>query len=86
MPERAHALYDEMLAITVKRVQETAKRGIDPVYVAKAVHHALSASRPRTRYRVGTDARIVRALTWLLPDRAMDWVLYKMYGYDALLR
>lgn len=39
--------------------------------VAKAVEHALTASRPRTRYLVGKDARI-RAAIERLPDRLRD--------------
>jgi NAD(P)-dependent dehydrogenase (short-subunit alcohol dehydrogenase family) len=42
--------------------------------VARAVEHALTASRPRTRYLVGRDARI-RAAIERLPDRLRDRVL-----------
>jgi NAD(P)-dependent dehydrogenase (short-subunit alcohol dehydrogenase family) len=43
--------------------------------VAKVVEHALTARRPRTRYLVGTDAKLMAFLHWLLPDRAFDGVL-----------
>jgi NAD(P)-dependent dehydrogenase (short-subunit alcohol dehydrogenase family) len=39
--------------------------------VARAVEHALTARRPRTRYLVGRDARI-RAAVERLPDRLRD--------------
>ena len=42
--------------------------------VAKAVEHALTAEKPKTRYVVGPDARR-RARVQLLPDRARDKVL-----------
>jgi NAD(P)-dependent dehydrogenase (short-subunit alcohol dehydrogenase family) len=42
--------------------------------VAKAVEHALTSARPRTRYLVGRDARI-RAAIERLPDRLRDRVL-----------
>jgi NAD(P)-dependent dehydrogenase (short-subunit alcohol dehydrogenase family) len=42
--------------------------------VAKAVEHALTAQRPRTRYVVGPDAR-KRARLEKLPDRVRDRVL-----------
>jgi NAD(P)-dependent dehydrogenase (short-subunit alcohol dehydrogenase family) len=42
--------------------------------VAQAVEHALTASRPKTRYLVGRDARI-RAAIERLPDRLRDRVL-----------
>ena len=41
--------------------------------VARAVEHALTASRPRTRYVVGRDAKI-RAAIERLPDRIRDRV------------
>ena len=42
--------------------------------VARAVEHALSARRPRTRYLVGRDARI-RAAIERLPDRLRDGIV-----------
>lgn len=45
--------------------------------VARAVAHALTARRPRTRYVVGGRRRIL----WLiskLPDRLRDWALLKL--------
>jgi len=43
--------------------------------VAKVIEHALTARRPRTRYLVGTDAKLMALFHWLLPDRAYDAVL-----------
>ena len=48
--------------------------------VARAVEHALTAGRPRTRYLVGRDARI-RATVERLPDRLRDRIVTR-----ALLR
>ena len=49
-------------------VAEGAKRGIPASKVADAVHHALTASRPKHRYLVGPDAKLVGVLT-KLPDK-----------------
>jgi hypothetical protein len=38
--------------------------------VAKVVEHALTASRPRTRYLVGFDAHLMATLYWLDGQRA----------------
>ena len=59
---------------------KTAARGQPPERVAKAVEHALTASRPRTRYVVGIDARGQILLKALLPDRALDWVIARLLG------
>jgi NAD(P)-dependent dehydrogenase (short-subunit alcohol dehydrogenase family) len=42
--------------------------------VAKAIEHALTASKPRTRYLIGADAKRRAAVQWL-PDRMRDRVL-----------
>ncbi|WP_370271048.1 SDR family NAD(P)-dependent oxidoreductase [Streptomyces sp. V4I8] len=43
-----------------------------PESFANAVAHALTAGRPRTRYRVGRDARATSVLARLLPDAVLD--------------
>jgi len=51
--------------------------------VAKAIEHALTASRPRTRYLVGPDAWRRAAVQWL-PDRARDRVLTRfLFGSSS---
>lgn len=47
-------------------------RGVDPDAVARAVEHALTARRPRTRYLVGTDAKLRARVARLFPDRVLD--------------
>jgi NAD(P)-dependent dehydrogenase (short-subunit alcohol dehydrogenase family) len=51
---------------------ETGEGGIPPERVAQAVEKALTADRPRTRYLVGTDAKVQAKLGALLPDRVFD--------------
>jgi NAD(P)-dependent dehydrogenase (short-subunit alcohol dehydrogenase family) len=40
--------------------------------VAKVVEHALSSRRPRARYLVGVDAKLMASLHWMLPARTFD--------------
>jgi hypothetical protein len=51
------------------------ENAIPPERVAEAVYHALTAARPKTRYLVGTDARVAARLAWLLPDRLVDRIV-----------
>jgi NAD(P)-dependent dehydrogenase (short-subunit alcohol dehydrogenase family) len=51
--------------------QRVAPHGIPPSHVVKAVEHALTARKPRTRYTVGRDAALVRVFRYL-PDRWRD--------------
>jgi NAD(P)-dependent dehydrogenase (short-subunit alcohol dehydrogenase family) len=48
--------------------------------VSQAIFHALTARRPRTRYLIGTDARVYGRLARFCPDRVVDWVTRKVMG------
>ena len=48
--------------------------------VAQAIHKALTARRPRIRYAVGPDAKLLVPLSRLLPDRAKDAIFGKLQG------
>lgn len=60
--------YGHVVDILTGFVADGAKRGIPPAKVAAAVHHALTSTRPKHRYLVGTDAKIVGVVS-RLPDR-----------------
>jgi NADP-dependent 3-hydroxy acid dehydrogenase YdfG len=49
-----------------------ARLGAGPEAVAKKIERAISARRPRTRYRVTASARVLLAQRRLMPDRAWD--------------
>ena len=55
-------------------------KGSPPALVARAVADALSARRPRTRYAVGSGARALIGLRWLLSDRAFDGLMRQFLG------
>lgn len=69
---RGHELYDPAIAAVRQAARDAAARGVPPGRVAKAVAHALTARRAKTRYLVGNDARLQLAMASLLPDRARD--------------
>lgn len=68
-------LYAGAVAAVKKVVAEAARRAIAPDAVVGAVVHALTASRPKTRYVVGWDAKIRALMAQWLPDRVADAVL-----------
>ncbi|MDX1995395.1 MAG: SDR family NAD(P)-dependent oxidoreductase [bacterium] len=79
LPPEAQQLYgDDYVRLMLTSAQEGAQ-GIPPEAVAKAVAHAFTARRPKTRYIVGADAKAVMALRMILSDRALDWVLRWRY-------
>jgi NAD(P)-dependent dehydrogenase (short-subunit alcohol dehydrogenase family) len=76
MPEDASRLYGPQLARFGKAFLEgTGGRGIPPEKVGEVVHKAISSDRPKTRYLVGTDAKVAARLNGALPDRAFDRML-----------
>jgi NAD(P)-dependent dehydrogenase (short-subunit alcohol dehydrogenase family) len=81
---RTPAAQEELYGKTIERfrvaVKKTAARGIDPDDVAKAIAHALTANRPRTRYLVGLDARGQALLSRFLPDRLLDRIIPRAMG------
>jgi len=73
-------LYGRSIAAYRAVARRTGERGIPPERVAKAIEHALSARRPRTRYLVGLDARGQALLARVLPDRLIDWLVARATG------
>jgi NAD(P)-dependent dehydrogenase (short-subunit alcohol dehydrogenase family) len=75
LPPEGMQLYGERLGQMGKLIAAQEKMAIPAERVAKVIEHALTARRPRTRYLVGTDAKLMALFHWLLPDRAYDAVL-----------
>ena len=69
---RGRELYGAAVSSLRETMAEFEKRAIPAERVAKAVSHALLSRRPKTRYLVGTDARLQAALAAVVPDRIND--------------
>ena len=80
MPEEGRTRDAKHLAGIRKGIEMQDKQGVSPDKVATAVEHALFAKRPRTRYVVGTDARVQSALVRLLPDRPREAIIRRVAG------
>ena len=57
--------------------------GSPPEGVAKAILKAVTSSHPRTRYAVGQGAKPITYGRRLLPDRAVDAVIGRLYRVDG---
>lgn len=77
----ARALYGEFGAKAIAFSRKTGDRGIPAQKVADAIHHALSAGTPKTRYRVGADAKLGPFLRGL-PDTWRDALFSRMLELD----
>ena len=80
--EEARRLYGESIEAARKTAHKASEEAIPTIHVAKAVHHALTAPKPLTRYLVGKEAKIAARVAWFLPDRAMDWIIRKSHDHS----
>jgi NAD(P)-dependent dehydrogenase (short-subunit alcohol dehydrogenase family) len=72
-PPEAERLYGQLIEKVRARTREIAREsGSEPREVAEVIGKALTASRPRTRYLVGRDAKLRARMAKVLPDRVMD--------------
>jgi NAD(P)-dependent dehydrogenase (short-subunit alcohol dehydrogenase family) len=78
-PQR-EALYGKVVESYRKVIKETAERGIPPDKAAKAIEHALSASRPRARYLVGSEAKLAARAKLLIPTPIFDRIVARQMG------
>lgn len=79
MPADGQARYGSMLRDFARQAYAREKAGSSPDVVAEAVHHALTSSRPRIRYRVGKHAKLLAALPRILPERLLDSLRYRLF-------
>lgn len=79
--DTAKALYGEAVLRIREAVARSAQRAIPPEAVIRAVHHALTASHPKTRYLVGADAKLRAWMVKWLPDRVQDRLLTHILDY-----
>ncbi|MDX9973220.1 MAG: SDR family oxidoreductase [FCB group bacterium] len=80
LPEEGRAMYDPMVQGLRRTAEKVAGKGVPPERVAEVVAHALTAVRPRTRYRVGNDSKMYRLLARWVPDRLRDRIVLKGMG------
>ena len=81
LPPQAQTLYGAAFTAMRAGAERTGKEGlgVPPEVVARAVTHALTARKPKTRYLVGWDARIAVLFT-LVPVRLRDRVILRQAG------
>ena len=76
-PPEALVLYGESIEAFKKTSEHAARHAADPMDVARAVEHALTTAKPKTRYVIGGRARIGAAMALLMPDRMRDTMVAK---------
>lgn len=83
LPAEGRARYERQLRALAATISRHAAHGSPPDVVARAVAHALTSRRPRTRYPVGAGARRLLLLRRLLSDRVYDRMITRVAGLNA---
>ena len=71
--------YGPLIAALRKAAAMSERRASPTDVVTRAVVHAFTAAKPRTRYRMGRDSSVQKVIS-MLPDRLADAVLMKALG------
>jgi NAD(P)-dependent dehydrogenase (short-subunit alcohol dehydrogenase family) len=78
-PQR-DALYGKAIERYRKTFESVAGRGIPPDRAARTIERALTATRPRARYLIGTDAKLQARVRHLIPTFLFDRILGRATG------
>jgi NAD(P)-dependent dehydrogenase (short-subunit alcohol dehydrogenase family) len=81
VPPEAERLYGRMISALraeTKKIEQ--ERGMEPREVAEAIATALTTSRPRARYVLGSDAKVRAAMGRFFPPRVMDRLIGRALG------
>lgn len=78
LPSEHRQRYGDLYEKFARMIARESTGGVSVDTAADVIEHAAFTSRPKTRYRIGKDAKAVIALTNILPDRAFDAVFRNM--------
>lgn len=73
--------YGDLIAATRKQVE--GRSGVSPLQAAKVIANAIQARKPRSRYLVGRDAKLLAGLSGLLSDNRLDRLVNRSFGLAA---
>ena len=77
--ETGYRLYEEQIAAVRKATEKAAADADPPLVIAKAIAHALTSDKPKTKYLAGHGGKEI-AVAAALPDRARDLALARELG------
>jgi NAD(P)-dependent dehydrogenase (short-subunit alcohol dehydrogenase family) len=80
MPPEVEALYGADIAAMRRATARLAETGMPVERVVRAVVHALTARRPKTRYPVGAQTRLAAVCWRFLADGTRDWIMRRELG------
>jgi NAD(P)-dependent dehydrogenase (short-subunit alcohol dehydrogenase family) len=80
LPKNLQPLYADAIRAFAKTVKSAQRLSTSPAKASLTILRAVTAPRPRTRYLIGTDAKLSAFLKRNLPDRWMDAITFRLIG------
>ena len=80
LPKSLQPFYADALRAFAKTTVTAGRFSISPEKASLTILRAVTASRPRTRYLIGMDAKLSAFLKHNLLDRWMDAITFRMMG------
>lgn len=80
LPKHANELYESCFVSARKAADRILKSAIPVDSVSRIVLKALTDKKPRPRYTVGPDARILSMMSRIIPDWLLDKIILKQMG------
>jgi NAD(P)-dependent dehydrogenase (short-subunit alcohol dehydrogenase family) len=80
MSEAQQTRYRDLLSAASRQAETLGRSGIDPAVAARVIADAIEARKPRARYLVGRDAKLIARMAGLLPDRVVDRLIARNLG------
>jgi NAD(P)-dependent dehydrogenase (short-subunit alcohol dehydrogenase family) len=80
LPKQLQPIYADALRAFAKTVASAQRNSTSPEKASLTILKAVTAPRPRTRYLIGTDAKLLAFLKHNLPDRWMDALTFRLVG------
>ena len=80
MTDEQRVRYDPLIDAMREQARQQDGRGVESSAAARVIVAAVEAKKPRTRYLIGTDAKVMAAAARLLSDRTVDWLIERISG------
>ena len=80
LTETDNGIYSERVKRSVAKMEHDEQTGTDPQQVAEALYKAYLENNPQTSYVVGFPYKVIAVLNKILPQRLIDYILYRMYA------
>lgn len=73
-------LYSDRIKNSLSKMEKDEQNGVDPIKVSKVIYKVIKKTNPPVKVTVGFDYKLLVFLKRLLPNKLVNYILYRMYG------